>query len=157
MVTRSLIIVFIFFLASCSSRQLETHKKQESVSELKQNDITTLENEKIKSDILRVSENWNLNLKPDDPDKPMQLIYGNDTLTSTNVNISLSKHKKTEKDQSVTNKKTEKSDQSKSEIDKDSSEKGKKSKRESPSWGINIGFIFGFIGLICIIYLFIKS
>ncbi|MDN3595329.1 hypothetical protein [Zunongwangia endophytica] len=136
---------------------METHKKLESVSELRQNDIQELQTEKIKSDILRISENWDLNLKPEDPNKPMQVIYGNDTLNSTNANVSLSKNKETENAQSVTDKKTEKLDQSKSEKEKGSSEKGKSTDRQSPSWGLNIGLIFGIILSIILISLYFKT
>ena len=156
MVTRCLILIIVISLFGCSSRKVESHKKQESVSELRQNDIQELQTEKIKADILRVSENWDLNLRPEDPGKPMQVIYGEDTLTSTNANISLSQKKATEKDQSITDKKTEKSDQSKSETEKEVSEKGKINDRQSSSWGLNIGLIFGIIVAIILIFLHFK-
>ncbi|MFC6858217.1 hypothetical protein [Zunongwangia atlantica] len=157
MVKRCLIFAFVFFLASCSSRKVETHKKQESVSELKQNDITTLENEKIKSDLFRVSESWNLNFSPRDPRDPINIIYGGDTLSVTNSDVSISKKETREEDHSIRETSRESSDQSKSEKEKDVSEKGKITDRQSSSWGLNIGLIFGIIVAIILIFLHFKT
>ncbi|WBL25124.1 hypothetical protein [Zunongwangia sp. HGR-M22] len=157
MVNRCLIIVFIFFLVSCSSRKVGTHKKQESVSELQQNDIKTFENETIKSDILRISEKWDLNFNPRDPAKPMDIIHGQDTLSTTNADVTISKENTREQDNSVRESNRESSDQSKSKKEKDVYEKGKITDRQSSSWGLNIGLIFGIIVAIILIFLHFKT
>ncbi|MCC4228373.1 hypothetical protein [Zunongwangia profunda] len=157
MVTRCLIFAFIFSLISCSSRKVETHKKQESVSELQQNDITTVENEKIKSDILRVSESWNLNFSARDPGDPINIIYGGDTLSVTNSDVSISKKESREEDHSIRESSRESSDQSKSEKEKHISEKGKTSDRESSSWGLNIAIILGIIVAMVLLYLHART
>jgi cobalamin biosynthesis Mg chelatase CobN len=155
---KKLILLFLAFsFLSCSTRKAEVQKKEESVSVLKQNDIKKTELEKIQADILTISSRQDINLSPRDPEKEMKIVYGNDTLVATNADINISSKQESEKDESQTTRDTSQSDKSSEASQTDKSEKLKNTDRQSASWGLNLGIIFGIIVIIIVGYIHFRT
>jgi outer membrane lipoprotein-sorting protein len=155
--SKGLILLLILSIFACSTRKAEVHKKEESVSVLQQNEIQKTEFEKIKADVLKISKRQDIKLSPRDPDKEMRVVYGNDTLIATNADINISTRQEKEKDKSKTEREIRESDQSSTHIEHTKQRKNKATERQSASWGLNLGIIFGIIVLIIGGYLYLKT
>lgn len=155
---KKLLLIFIaLFLVNCSSRKVEVRKKEETVSVLKENDIRKSETKKIKSDVLKISTRQDINISPRDPAQEMKIVYGNDTLTATNADISISNRKDKERDQSKTERLIAESSKSSEALETDKKEKDRATKRESASWGLNLALILGGLLAIYLLYRFVKT
>ncbi len=155
---KKLVLLFLAFsFLSCSTRKSEVQKKEESVSVLKQNDIKKTELEKIQADIITISSRQDINLSPRDPEKEMKIVYGNDTLVATNADINISNRRDAEKDKSQTQREASETDKTSEASETDKSEKKRKTDRQSASWGLNLGIIFGIIVIIIVGYIHFRT
>lgn len=155
---KKLLLLFLALsMLSCSTRKAEVHKKEESVSVLQQNEIQKSETESIQADVLRISTRQEINLSPRDPGKEMKVVYGNDTLVATNADINISTRKDSEKDRTETNRQSSETDNSITSRETEKKEKDRATERQSASWGLNLGIIFGVIVLILVGYVHFRT